>query len=341
MFTSYYRHADGDYREVFGLGLEHLQPGTRFAHRPGVTLSQQDNVDEALDTINAAMVHYDGSYADKTAFGRPLMVSTITVQRLIGMASKTFGLARRRIRSMHEVSLLKPVFGGDTLYAESEVLAVEPLPAGCGLVRLRTRGINQRGEEVAGLDYSFEMMSLARVPLLAGMDARPAIEPRFASHRQRADGAWLEQTGLFFEDLEPGETFHHYPGRTFRTDESVTHALRSLEIAPAYHEGTKPQATEPWLLAVTAALTTRTFGRVTANLAWRNVEFASADVAGLTLRARSRIVSKRESVSRPSEGIVTVSTEATGDAGQPILSFERTLLVYRRDAHTPYEAAGY
>jgi itaconyl-CoA hydratase len=340
MFTSYYEVAPQRYRELFGVSFQHLEPGMRFAHRPGVTLSQQDNVEEALDTINAAMVHYDERYAAQTAFGKPLMASTITLQRLVGMASKTMGLARRRIRCIHEIALRKPVFGGDTLYAESEILSTAPSADG-GTVRMRTRGLNQRAEEVAVLDYSFEMWNLEHVPMLVAFGAKPNMEPRFASHRQRDDGAWVEQTGLYFEDLRPGERFEHYPGRTLRRDEAVAHALRSLEICPNYHAGEEPAIPEAWLVSIAAALSTRTFGRVTANLAWRDVRFHADVHAGDTLSARSEIVDKRESGSRPNEGIVTVSTEAVNQRGEQVLTYERTLLVYRRDAETPYAKAGY
>ena len=55
MHTAYYRLGDGIYAERFGLGFEHLAPGQRYIHRPGMTFSQQDNVEEALASVNSAM----------------------------------------------------------------------------------------------------------------------------------------------------------------------------------------------------------------------------------------------------------------------------------------------
>ena len=78
-FYAYASVGDRRYQERFGLDFEDFRPGQVFRHRPGVTLSQQDNVDEALDTMNAAMLHYDANYAAQTAWKRPLMVSTITL----------------------------------------------------------------------------------------------------------------------------------------------------------------------------------------------------------------------------------------------------------------------
>ena len=109
---------------AIGLDFEDFAAGQRFRHRPGVTLSQQDNVDEALDTLNGAMLHFDAHYAAATAWQRPLMVSTLTLQRLIGMASKTYG-RRSAILGFDEITMNGPLFGGDTLYAESEVMDVD------------------------------------------------------------------------------------------------------------------------------------------------------------------------------------------------------------------------
>src|SRR6185503_19397005 len=116
MFTAYHRIGEHRYQERYGLDFEDFSPGQRFRHRPGVTLSQQDNVDEALDTLNGAMLHYDAHYAASTAWQRPLMVSTLTLQRLVGMASKTYA-RRSAITGFDEIVLNGPLFGGDTLYA--------------------------------------------------------------------------------------------------------------------------------------------------------------------------------------------------------------------------------
>ncbi len=349
MYTSYFHTTPEHYQERFGLAFEHLEAGMRFAHRPGVTVTQQDNTEEALDSVNAAMIHYDEAYAGHTSWKKPLMVSTITLQRLVGMTSRTFGLNRKRIVRFSEIALKRPMFGGDTLYAESEIVDVADAGPGLGRVTLRTLGINQSGETVAVLDYAFEMWRSGMRPGSQRENVAPALEPRFASHMARADGAWVEQTGLFYEDLREGETFAHYPGRSFRADESITHALRSLEISPQFHnlqfaeDAGLPALAIPqtWVLTVAAALSTRTFGRVTANLAWRDVEFGEEVLPGDTMHAQSTILEMRSSSSRPSEGIARVRTEARNQRGQEILRYERSLLVYKRAGQNPYEAAGY
>ena len=348
MFTSYHRISDNVFLERFGLDFEHLQVGQRFAHRPGITVSQQDNQQEALDSSNAAMVHYDECYAAQTSWKRPLMVSTITVQRLIGMASKTFGRLRR-IVVLDNIALTNPVFGGDTLYAESEVVSRAPGDASFGLVSLRTRGINQHGEVVATLDYTFEMWRQDRAPVLPGRAATPVLEARFASHVLRPDGVWLEQTGLFFEDLRAGETFVHAVRRTVLAEEAVRHALFASLWAPQYLDMEYARALgqdhlsvpDAWTLTLGAALSTHTFGRVTANLGWTNARFGVPVAPGDIVEARSTLLQTRASAKRPSEGIVTTRTEVLNQRREQVVSFERSLLVYKRDAANPYAGAGY
>lgn len=348
MHTHYYRALDQVLHERFGLQAEHLRPGQRFVHRPGITISQQENVDEALDSINAAMVHYDEAYAAHTSWQRPLVVSTITVQRLIGMTAKTLG-RRRRIRRFDSIAMTAPVFGGDTIYAETEVLECLPAQDAVLPVRLRTRGINGAGAQVAELIYVAEIWFQASDPMPPPTGCTPALDDRFASHRQRTDGAWIEQTGLFFEELAEGDVIVHWPRRSVFAEEAVRHAWRAFEIQPEMHDlqaalqggAAHPQVPQTWGLCLVAAATTRTFGRVSANLGWTDIDFAADVHVGDTLQVRSTVLSLRESRSRTDEGIVGVATTASNQSGELVLGFKRTLLVYRKSRATHYEASGY
>lgn len=348
MHTHYYRAPDGVLHERFGLQAEHLAPGQHFVHRPGITIGQQENVDEALDSVNAAMVHYDEAYASNTSWKRPLVVSTLTVQRLIGMTAKTLG-RRRRIRRIDSIAMTAPLFGGDTLYAETEVIELLPAQQGVCPVRLRTRGLDQTGKVVAELVYVIEVWAGPADPMAPPAGSRPEQEERFASHRQRCDGAWVEQTGLFFEDLREGEEIVHWPRRSVFAEEAVRHALRAFEIQPEMHDlqeamqrgHSHPQVPQTWSLCIVAAATTRTFGRVSANLGWTDIEFGPDICVGDTLQVRSTVLGLRESRSRADEGIVTVGTAASNQSGEPVLSFRRTLLVYRRSRAEHYAASSY
>jgi itaconyl-CoA hydratase len=155
------------FRERYGLDFEEFAVGQRFKHRPGLTVSQQDNAEEALDTLNQAMLHYDARYAARTEWGRNLVVSTLTVQRVLGMTSKTFGKSARLL-GFADIAMTRPVFGGDTLYAESEIRAVhdDGEPA-WGRLGVLTRGLNQDDAVVCELAYEILVYKRAALPYAA------------------------------------------------------------------------------------------------------------------------------------------------------------------------------
>jgi itaconyl-CoA hydratase len=344
---AYYRIGPDRYLECFGLDFEDFAAGQRFEHRPGVTVSQQDNVEHALDTMNSAMLHFDAAYAGHTSWGRPLMVSTLTVQRVIGMAARTFA-RRKALLTFSEIVLSEPVFGGDTLYATSEVLAAEQgEDPEAGIVTVQARGIKASGAEVVRMRYRAAIYRRGRGPD-ADRDGSPAEEARFAAY-EPVDEGLRERCGLFFEDCRPGERFVHSPRRSFLRDEAIQQAHRSMEHAPQYHDvdwadrylGGQLCIPETFVLAAAATASTRTFGRVSANLGWYDIQFPAAVRANDTVRAESEIVTARASKSRPAEGIVSVVTCARNQRQELVLSFRRSLLVYRRGAGSPYRRAGY
>lgn len=343
MISAYFPLDDKRFKESFGLFFNDLKQGQRFSHRPGVTLSQQENVDESLDTLNGAMLHFDAHYAGQTVWKRPLLVSTLTIRRALGMTVKTFG-RRRRILSFDEIAMTGPLFGGDTIYSESEVLG---LRAGdgpeTGVAAIRTSVLKPDGAVVGRLHWDGEFWRRG-----FGPDAelgQACTEPRFAAYAPDKDGRLIEQQGLFFEDFTAGETFVHFPRRSFLEHEVVEQVRRAVDIDPAYSDlarrGDAPlRVPETTLVGVATALTTRTFGRVVANLGWTNVRFLADVAVGDTVEARSTIAAKRESKSRPDEGVLTVDTTLANQNAVDVLSFRRNLLVYRRSG-APYAAAGY
>jgi itaconyl-CoA hydratase len=80
--------------------------------------------------------------------------------------------------------------------------------------------------------------------------------------------------------------------------------------------------------------------KVVANLGWDKVKATHPVFAGDTLYAESTVLSKRDSKSRPTQGIVTVSTRGVNQDGKEVMNFERTMLIYKR-GHSPEAAANY
>ena len=138
------------YRETFGRHYEDFQVGDVYEHRPGKTVLESDNHLFTLLTLNTHPLHFDAEYGRGTEFGRNLVVSTYTLSLLIGMSVSDCSQKAIANLGMDEVRFTKPVFAGDTLYGESEVLAKRESKSrpGQGIVTIRTVGRNQTGEIV-------------------------------------------------------------------------------------------------------------------------------------------------------------------------------------------------
>lgn len=135
------------YRETFGRYFEDFTVGDIYEHRPGRTLSETDNTWFTLLTMNTHPLHFDAEYAKASEFGRCLISSPLTVSVLVGMS--VTDVSQKAIANLgwDEIRLTHPVFAGDTLTSESEVLdkresASRPT---AGLVSVKTTGFNQHG----------------------------------------------------------------------------------------------------------------------------------------------------------------------------------------------------
>jgi itaconyl-CoA hydratase len=138
------------YRETFGRYFEDFAPGDVYEHRPGRTITETDNTWFTLLTMNTHPLHFDVEYAKASEFGRPLVASPLTVAILVGMS--VTDVSQKAIANLgwKDIRLPHPVFPGDTLYGESEVLEVRESRSRptAGLVTVRTTGRNQEGTVV-------------------------------------------------------------------------------------------------------------------------------------------------------------------------------------------------
>ena len=130
-----------------GRYLEDFTVGDVYRHAHGRTITQTDNTWFSLLTNNPHDVHSNADYASKTEFGKPLVVSTLTLAIVTGLSVPDVSQNAVANLGWENVRLTAPVFAGDTIYAESEVLEVRPSKSRPtqGIVRVRTRGFNQDG----------------------------------------------------------------------------------------------------------------------------------------------------------------------------------------------------
>ena len=138
------------YRETYGRFFEEFAVGDVYEHRPGRTITENDNIWFSLLTMNQHPAHCDAHFATKTEFGKPLVASPLTVAIMTGQSVSDVSQKAVANLGWKEIRLLKPVFAGDTLYSESEVLdkrESEKRPTQ-GIVTIKTIGKNQTGDVV-------------------------------------------------------------------------------------------------------------------------------------------------------------------------------------------------
>lgn len=145
--------------------------------------------------------------------------------------------------------------------------------------------------------------------------------------------------GRYFEDFEAGDIYPHPLGRTLTQNDNIWFTLMTQNTAPLHfdaHYAAQTEFGKPLinscltLALVTGQSVTDISQNVFANLGWDEVRLPRPVFEGDTLYSRSEVLEKRESRSRPDVGVVTVRTEGYNQDGVVVISFRRTLLVYRR-----------
>lgn len=142
------------YRESYGRYLEDFQVGDIYEHRPGRTITESDNSWFTLLTMNQHPLHFDAEYAGKSEFGQVLVNSCLTLSIVTGMSVSDVSQKTIANLGWSEVRLSNPVFVGDTLYAESEVLTIRPSKSRPqqGIVTIETRGRKADGTQVISFE---------------------------------------------------------------------------------------------------------------------------------------------------------------------------------------------
>jgi itaconyl-CoA hydratase len=110
------------YRESYGRYFEDFTVGDVYEHRPGRTITEADNLCFTLLTMTPHPLHFDREYARHTEFGQPLVDSTLTLAVVTGMSVSDVSQKAMANLGWTDIRMPAPVFNGDTLYAESEVL---------------------------------------------------------------------------------------------------------------------------------------------------------------------------------------------------------------------------
>ena len=156
--------------------------------------------------------------------------------------------------------------------------------------------------------------------------------------------------GRFYEDFVVGDIYQHPLGRTVIATDNIWFTLLTQNTAPihfdhhyaAQTEFGRPLVDSTFTLAlVTGQSVTDISQNVLANLGWDEVRLPHPVFEGDTIYSQSEVLAKRESQSRPNVGIVTVKTTGYNQEGQVVITFKRTVMVYKRGCapHIPRPAA--
>jgi acyl dehydratase len=147
-----------------GRYFEDFAVGDEFYSRLGRTISEADNTWFSLLTMNTNQMHFNREHAAQTEFKAPLVVSSLTLAIVLGLSVADTSENAVANLGWDQIRLLTPVFAGDTLWAESEVLSTRESRsrAGYGIIAVRTRGVNQRGEVTLEFRRSFMIPTRSR-----------------------------------------------------------------------------------------------------------------------------------------------------------------------------------
>lgn len=140
-----------------GRWFEDFEVGDVYQHPLGRTVSEADNTWFTLLTMNTNEMHFNAEYASRSEFGRPLVVSTLTVAIAVGQSVTDLTHNAFANLGWDDIAMTHPVFAGDTLFSESMVLAKRESGSrpNAGIVTVRTRTLNQDGAEVCSFRRTF------------------------------------------------------------------------------------------------------------------------------------------------------------------------------------------
>ena len=150
---------------------------------------------------------------------------------------------------------------------------------------------------------------------------------------------YRESFGRYYEDFVVGDVYEHRPGRTITQADNTWFTLLTMNTHPLHFDEQYGKASEfgrcvvasPLTVAIIVGMSVSDVSqKAIANLGWREIRMSAPVFAGDTLYAESSVLQKRDSASRPTAGLVTVSTIGKNQDGKIVCSFERTILVARR-----------
>ena len=148
-----------------GRCFEDFEEGMFIRHAIGRTITAADNTWFTLLTNNSNPIHFNRHYAEQTEFGQPLVNSTFTLAVLVGLT--VADISQNGINlGWKEINIPAPLFEGDTLYAQTEILSTRESKSrpNMGIVSLKTTGFKQDGTVVMTLERTILVYKRGYIP---------------------------------------------------------------------------------------------------------------------------------------------------------------------------------
>ena len=169
-----------------GRFFDDFEVGDVYEHPLGRTVTTTDNAWFTLLTQNTAAIHFDRHYAEQTEFGQPLVDSTFTLALVTGQSVTDVSQNVFANLGWDEVRLPAPVFEGDTIYSQSEVLEKRESKSrpDVGIVKVKTTGFNQDGEVVITFNRTIMVYKREHAPKIARLTPGE-LAPEKSEHEDR------------------------------------------------------------------------------------------------------------------------------------------------------------
>lgn len=167
-----------------GRFFEDFEVGDTYRHPLGRTVMDVDNSWMTLLTQNTAPIHFDRHYSAQTEFGQPLVDSTFTLALVTGQSVTDISMNVMANLGWDRVRLPNPVYEGDTIYSETEVLSKRESKSrpNVGVVTVRTIGFNQEGTIVITFERTIMVYKRGQGP------GHAAVEPKWDERARKAAG---------------------------------------------------------------------------------------------------------------------------------------------------------
>lgn len=167
-----------------GRYFEDFVLGDVYRHPLGRTVLDADNSWLTLLTQNTAPLHFDAHYSSQTTWGKPLVDSTFTLALVTGQSVSDISQHVHANLGWDRVRLPNPVFEGDTIYSQSEVLSIRESASrdDIGIITVRTIGFNQTGTIVITFERTLMVYRRGHGPTMV------SVEPQWDARSRRAAG---------------------------------------------------------------------------------------------------------------------------------------------------------